>query len=253
MKTLLRHATLLVAILGSMGGVALAQQPITVPLALVDIGGNSGSPDYKLGIWLDSAEVLRSSTNSTRVEKGCGLPTKRLRTSMPESISGGDHSKTWAMTSATCIRAGTPTMPKMVTSSVQIYGNVYSPGSGNSPGTLATQSSGSLDIAQIDSAHKEGEPSSGSEWKASVKAGQPALQTQFFGDFGVSLEVKADGSKESILRASAIDPERPDQWLHRQCWSEGKHGASGTAWARRVGSRFVSDSVRHQCGLRRAV
>ena len=201
MKTLLRRATLLVAILCGLCGVAFAQQPITVPLALVDISGDASSPDYKMGIWVGlgggAPQLYEFDTG------GKGLWASYEKT---EDLDAGVN-QWWGSFEdlghdiSNVYSSGYTYHAKMVTSSVQIYGNVYSSSTGNSPGTLATQSSGSLDIAQIDQAHKAGTPSSGEEWRAAVKAGQPALQTQFFGDFGVSLEVKTEGSKElfSIL------------------------------------------------------
>lgn len=194
MKTILRRATLLVSILGGLGSIAFAQQPITVPLALVDIKADASSPDYKLGIWVGiggGAPQLYEFDTGGKGFWASYEPTADLNPGVNQWWGTFDdlHHDIHDTYSS-----GTTYHGKMVSTSVQIYANQYAPGStpgtGNSPGALATQSSGSLDIAQIEDADGvEG-------WHSNVKAGKPALQNNFFGDFGVSLQAKTEGSKQ---------------------------------------------------------
>jgi hypothetical protein len=196
MKTILRRATLLVAILGGFGGIAFAQEPITVPLALVDIKSDASSPDYKLGIWVGIGGGAPQLYEFDTGGKGFWASYEQTADLNPGVNQWWGTFDDLHHDIHDTYSSGNTYHAKMVNSSVQIYGNVYSPTTGNSVGSLSVQSTGGVDFAQIESADKAGDPSFGANWNAAVKAGQPALQTQFFGDFGASLQVKAEGDKE---------------------------------------------------------
>lgn len=196
MTSILRRAALLGAILGGICGSAFAQQPIIVPLALVDIKNDPSSPDYKLGIWVGlgggAPQLYEFDTG------GKGLWASYEKT---EDLNAGVNQWWGAFEDLhhdihDTYSSGITYHAKIVSANVQIYGNQYSPGTGNSAGSLAVQSTSGVEFAQIEDADKAGDPSYAASWNAAVKAGQPALETQFYGDFGVSLQVKSEGQKE---------------------------------------------------------